>query len=245
MRKRLDIILVERGLVPTREKARRMVMAGMVRVDGRLEDKPGRMVRETEALAVDRPEESYVSRGGLKLAAALKAFGVDPRDKVVLDVGASTGGFTDCLLQRGAAMVWAVDVGHGQIDDRLRRDPRVKLLEKTNIRYLGRERIPEEADLATVDTSFISLKMVLPKVSAFVRPGGEILALVKPQFELGPGEVGKGVVRDDAKRERAVEEVAAAARDMGLEVRGVCPSPVAGAKGNIEYFIYLVKGETA
>ncbi len=240
MRMRLDALLVERGLAATREKAKGMIMAGEVFVDGRRSDKPGHPMKQDSLIEVRPAREEFVSRGGLKLAAALDCFGVDPAGKTAMDVGASTGGFTDCLLRRGAVKVYAVDVGYGQLDDTLRKDARVAAIERANIRNLSRDAVPDAVDLATVDTSFISLKIVLPHVAAFVRLGGEILALVKPQFELGRGEVGKGVVRDEEKRSRAVEEVCAAARSMGLEVRGVCRSPVAGAKGNVEFFIHLV-----
>jgi 23S rRNA (cytidine1920-2'-O)/16S rRNA (cytidine1409-2'-O)-methyltransferase len=242
MKKRLDLLLVERGLAPTREKARGLIMAGRVTLEGAVADKPGRQVREEDEPLVRPPAEEYVSRGGLKLAGALRAFGVDPAGMTALDVGASPGGFTDCLLRHGAARVYAVDVGYGQLDDRLRKDPRVVVLERANIRYLDRAAIPGVVDLAVVDASFISLKTVLPPTAAFVKPGGVILALVKPQFELGKGEVGKGVVRDPDKRARAVEEVAAAARAMGLTVRGVAESTPAGAKGNVEFFLHLVTG---
>lgn len=241
VRERLDVLLVTRGLAPTREKARRLAMAGKVWVDGRRVDKPGQAIDPDSPLEV-RGEEQYASRGGLKLVAALDHFGVDPAGLVAMDVGASTGGFTDVLLRRGASRVWAVDVGHGLMDERLRRDSRVVLVERTNIRYLEKERIPEPVDMATVDTSFISLRLVLPKVAGFVKPGGLILALVKPQFELGPREVGKGVVRDPARRKLAVAGVAEAARSIGLEVRGVFESPVTGAKGNVEFFMRLVVG---
>lgn len=240
MKKRLDVILVERGLIATREKARRMVMAGRVSVDGKLADKPGHFFGEDVKIDIRPVEEEYVSRGGRKLAGALDAFGVDPAGKVALDVGASTGGFTDCLLKRGATRVYAVDVGYGQIDDQLRKDERVRLIERTNIRYMEREKIPEEIDLATVDTSFISLRLVLPRVASFVKPAGEIIALIKPQFELDPRDVGKGVVRDPEKRNRAVKKIAGAAIELGMETVGISQSTVSGAKGNVEYFIYLI-----
>jgi 23S rRNA (cytidine1920-2'-O)/16S rRNA (cytidine1409-2'-O)-methyltransferase len=242
VKKRLDVLVTERGLAPTREKARRLVMAGAVTVEGRVVDKAGHPVDDEAVVAVRDEGESFVGRGGLKLSPVLDEAGVDPSGAVAMDVGASTGGFTDCLLRRGARRVYAVDVGYGQLDSRLRSDPRVTVMERTNIRHLPKEAVPEAIDLATVDTSFISLRLVLPPVVGFLRPGGEILALVKPQFELGRGEVGRGVVRDEAKRERAVAEVAEAAREMGLDVVGVHRSPITGAKGNVEFFIHLRKG---
>jgi 23S rRNA (cytidine1920-2'-O)/16S rRNA (cytidine1409-2'-O)-methyltransferase len=239
MKARLDILVVERGLAPTREKARGMIMAGEVTVDGRVVDKPGHAIPVDASLALADDRERFVGRGGTKLAGALEEFGFDPAGMTALDVGASTGGFTDCLLRRGAARVHAVDVGHGQLDVNLRNDARVVVMEKTNIRSLSPEAIPGGVDLAVIDTSFISLKTVLPHAAAFVRPGGTIIALVKPQFELGRGEVGKGVVRDEELRARAVESVTAAAGAMGLAVDGVCRSPITGAKGNVEFFVRL------
>jgi len=184
------------------------------------------------------PAHPWVSRGGVKLAAALDAFGIDPAGRVCLDVGASTGGFTDCLLQRGAARVYAVDVGHGQLDARLRADPRVVVREKVNARSLSRAEVLEPVSLAAVDVSFISLRLVLPAVAALVEPGGAIVALVKPQFEAGRREVPRGgVVRDEEVRRRVVEEVAAAGRALGLEVAGSIPSPIRGARGNEEFLL--------
>jgi 23S rRNA (cytidine1920-2'-O)/16S rRNA (cytidine1409-2'-O)-methyltransferase len=238
MKLRLDRLLVLRGLAPTREKAQAMILAGAVTVDGRPAAKAGAPVAEDADVAVAGPPHPFVSRGGVKLAAALDAFGLDPRGRVCLDVGASTGGFTDCLLQRGAARVYAVDVGYGQLDARLRADPRVAVREKVNARALSREDVPERIALAAIDVSFISLRLVLPAVAALVAPGGAIVALVKPQFEAGRGEVPRGgVVRDEAVRRRVVEEVAAAGRSLGLEVAGSVPSPIRGARGNEEFLL--------
>ncbi len=238
MRSRLDVALVARGLVPTREKAQALILAGRVAVDGRPATKAGQPVGDDAALAVAEPPHPYVSRGGVKLAAALDGFGIDPAGKTCLDVGASTGGFTDCLLQRGAARVFAVDVGHGQLDARLRADPRVVVREKVNARSLSETDVPEPVDLAVVDVSFISLRLVLPPVAARVRPGGAVVALVKPQFEAGRAEVPKGgVVRSEATRRRVVSDIEAAGRALGLEVLGVVPSPIAGARGNAEFLL--------
>jgi 23S rRNA (cytidine1920-2'-O)/16S rRNA (cytidine1409-2'-O)-methyltransferase len=235
---RLDRLLVLRGLASTREKAQAMILAGSVAVDGRRVDKAGAPVAEDAEVEVAGPPHPYVSRGGVKLAAALDAFGLDPAGRVCLDVGASTGGFTDCLLQRGAARVYAVDVGHGQLDARLRADPRVVVREKVNARALAREDVPEPVRLAAIDVSFISLRLVLPAVAPLVEPGGAIVALVKPQFEAGRGEVPRGgVVRDEKVRRRVVDEVAAAGRALGLEVSGSIPSPIRGARGNEEFLL--------
>jgi 23S rRNA (cytidine1920-2'-O)/16S rRNA (cytidine1409-2'-O)-methyltransferase len=238
LKSRLDVALVARGLAPTRERAQALILAGRVAVDGRPATKAGQPVSDDAALAVAEPPHPYVSRGGVKLAAALDHFGIDPAGKTCLDVGASTGGFTDCLLQRGAARVYAVDVGHGQLDARLRADPRVVVREKVNARSLSEADVPERVEIAVVDVSFISLRLVLPAMAARVAPGGAIVALVKPQFEAGRGEVPRGgVVRSEATRRRVVEEVAEAGRALGLGVLGVAPSPIAGARGNAEFLL--------
>ncbi len=238
MRTRLDVALVARGLAPTRERAQALILAGRVAVDGRPAVKAGQPVADDAAIAVAGPPHPYVSRGGLKLAAALDHFGIDPAGRIGLDVGASTGGFTDCLLQRGAARVYAVDVGHGQLDAKLRADPRVVVREKVNARSLSEADVPETVDLAVVDVSFISLRLVLPAVAARVRPGGAIVALVKPQFEAGRGEVPRGgVVRSEETRRRVVAEIEDAGRALGLEVLGVVASPIAGARGNAEFLL--------
>jgi 23S rRNA (cytidine1920-2'-O)/16S rRNA (cytidine1409-2'-O)-methyltransferase len=214
-------------------------MAGEVRVAGRVVDKPGAAVAEDAAVEVAaRPP--FVSRGGLKLEAALDRFGVDVRDRVCLDVGASTGGFTDCLLQRGAARVYALDVGRGQLDWRLRKDPRVVPIEGVNARHLAADALPERCDLVTVDVSFISLLKVVPALLPHLRPGGELLVLVKPQFEAGRAAVGKGgVVRDETVRREVVRERVEQLAALGLEVRGVIDSPVPGAEGNVEALAWL------
>jgi 23S rRNA (cytidine1920-2'-O)/16S rRNA (cytidine1409-2'-O)-methyltransferase len=235
---RLDLLLVARGLAPSREKAQAMILAGLVTVDGRPADKAGEGVAGDAAVAVSGPPHPYVSRGGVKLAAALDHFGLDPAGRICLDVGASTGGFTDCLLQRGAARVYAIDVGYGQLDAKLRADPRVVVREKVNARHLSSDAVPEPVALAAVDVSFISLRLVLPAVVARLAPGASLVALVKPQFEAGRGEVPRGgVVRSEATRRRVVEEVEAAGRELGLTVLGSIPSPIRGARGNAEFLV--------
>ncbi len=242
MKERLDILLVEKGIASSRERAKALIMEGAVLVDGAPEIKAGAMVDAQASIELRGHEIPYVSRGGLKLEAALTYFCIDPSGIVAMDVGSSTGGFTDCLLQKGAKKVYCVDVGYGQIAWSLRNDPRVVLLERTNIRHLEREKIRDMIDIATVDVSFISLKMVIPKVMEFIRNGGIILALVKPQFEVGRGEVGKGgIVRDEDKRMKAVTSVKDFVEQHGLKTLGMFPSPVPGHKGNREYFLYLVK----
>jgi 23S rRNA (cytidine1920-2'-O)/16S rRNA (cytidine1409-2'-O)-methyltransferase len=237
-RTRLDLLLVARGLAPTREKAQAMILSGGVSVDGRRVDKAGQAVEETASVAVAGPPHPYVSRGGLKLAAALDAFRLDPTGLVCLDVGASTGGFTDCLLQRGAARVYAVDVGYGQLDSKLRGDPRVVLRERVNARFLSSEHVPEPVAIAVVDVSFISTRLVLPSVVPLVASGGAIVVLVKPQFEAGRAEVGKGgIVRSDEVRARVVSEIAGFGRGLGLEPIGSIPSPIRGAHGNEEFLL--------
>ncbi len=238
---RLDRLLVERGLAPSREQARRLIMAGEVQVNEQVVDKPGRLVPEDAPVQVRR-QPRYVSRGGLKLEAALDRFGLDVSGKVAVDVGASTGGFTDCLLQRGAAKVYAVDVGYGQLAWKLRQDPRVIPLERTNIRYL--EALPdgELADLAVIDASFIGLRLVLPATLRLLKPDGQIIALVKPQFEAGRQDVGKGgVVRDPQVHRRVLEEVATLAQELGLTVAGLTVSPAPGPAGNVEFLIWLTR----
>jgi 23S rRNA (cytidine1920-2'-O)/16S rRNA (cytidine1409-2'-O)-methyltransferase len=239
MRVRLDQLLVERGLAPSRERAVRLVMAGNVLVADRPATKPGTRVPGDAALRLRRPPAAYVSRGGEKLAGALDAFGIDPAGLRVVDVGASTGGCTDCVLQRGARQVVAVDVGYGQLAWSLRQDPRVVVHERVNARTLPADFVVPPADLALVDVSFISLRLVLPAVMRLVRPGAAIVALVKPQFEVGPDRVGSGgVVRDPALRAEAVAGIRAAAETMGLLVRGEADSVLAGPKGNREVFLW-------
>jgi len=234
---RLDQLLFERALFPSRERARRAVMAGVVRVDGILQDKPGTRVRDDAALEVIANDEPYVSRAGRKLAHALDHFSLDPSGMRCLDAGASTGGFTDCLLQRGAVRVYAVDVGYGQLDQRLRNDPRVVVMERVNVRYLATDALPESVDLVTADLSFISLAKVVPALQPHLAPGGLFLPMIKPQFEAGRALVGKGgVIRDPEVRRSVIDGCVAALRELGFEPRGVFDSPVTGAKGNREAF---------
>lgn len=238
-KQRLDLLLVERGLIESRELARRQIMAGEVLVDERVVDKPGRPVPVDATVRV-KSLPPYVSRGGGKLAAALEQFALDVTDLIAVDVGASTGGFTDCLLQHGAAHVYAVDVGYGQLAWSLRQDARVTVLERTNVRYL--EALPGGAtvDLAVIDASFISLSLVLPATLRLLQPEAQIVALIKPQFEAGREQVGKGGVVRDAKVHRAVlEETVALAESLGLDVCGLMASPVVGPAGNVEFLIWL------
>jgi 23S rRNA (cytidine1920-2'-O)/16S rRNA (cytidine1409-2'-O)-methyltransferase len=235
---RLDRLLMERGLAPTREKAQAMILAGLVTVGGRRADKAGEAVPADADVEVAGPPHPYVSRGGVKLAAALDHFGIDPGGKVCLDVGASTGGFTDCFLQRGAARVYAVDVGYGQLDAKLRNDARVVVREKVNARALSAAEVGEPIELAAVDVSFISLRLVLPAIVRLLVPGAVLVALVKPQFEAGRREVPRGgVVRSEETRRRVVAEIEAAGRELGLEVFGSIPSPIRGARGNEEFLL--------
>jgi len=241
-RERLDKLLVDRGLVQSRERARALIMAGQVVVNDHLADKAGTQVSADADIRLKGEDIPFVSRGGLKLARALDEFGLDVAEMVAIDVGASTGGFTDCLLQRGARKVYAVDVGYGQLAWKLRQDCRVVNLEKTNIRYLEPEALAEPPDLAVIDASFISLDKVLPPTLRLVRDGGAVVALIKPQFEVGKGEVGKGgVVRDENKHRDVVANVVALAGSLGLEVCGVTESPILGPKGNREFLIHLRK----
>ena len=238
-RDRLDRVLVSRGLVETREEAIRLILAGSVKVDGVCADKQGKQV-PTQAQIEIAERAPFVSRAGGKLAGALDAFGIDPLGWVAMDVGASTGGFTDCLLQRGARRVYAIDVGYGLIDWKLRQDARVVLLERTNIRYVVPEAIPELVDLVVIDVSFISLRLVLPSVLRFLRPTGRLVVLVKPQFEVGRGQVGRGgIVRDDEARYQAVRDVMTCASELGLSEVGVVESPVQVKKGNREILLGL------
>jgi 23S rRNA (cytidine1920-2'-O)/16S rRNA (cytidine1409-2'-O)-methyltransferase len=242
MRERLDKLLVDRGYAESREGARRLVMAGAVQVAGRTVDKPGTAIDAAATIEVRSSEPRFASRGGIKLDAALTHFGVSLEGAAVLDVGASTGGFTDCALQRGARTVYAVDVGYGQLDWKLRNDPRVVVLERTNARFLAAERLPGMPSVAVVDVSFISLRLVLPAVLACLEPGGTIVALVKPQFEVGKGRVGKGgVVRDPKLHEEVVAAIRSFGVGIGLADLGYCESPIQGPKGNREFFVALRK----
>jgi 23S rRNA (cytidine1920-2'-O)/16S rRNA (cytidine1409-2'-O)-methyltransferase len=238
-KERLDKALVTRGLAPSRERARSLLLAGAVLVDGQRQAKAGTLISSEATIRLTHEPQPYVSRGGLKLERALDFFHIDPRGKTVMDVGASTGGFTDCLLQRGARRIYAVDVGYGQLAWKLQQDPRVVNLQRRNIRHLGWEEVGEEVDLAVVDASFISLELVIPPTLTFLKEGGGLLTLVKPQFEVGKGEVGKGgVVRDSEKHRRVVEKITRFAEGQGLIPHGVTESPILGPKGNKEFFLY-------
>ena len=239
---RLDKVMIDRGLAPSRERARALVMAGVVEVAGIAVTKCGTMVEPDVRITLREADHPYVSRGALKLRAALDEFAIDPTGKVALDVGASTGGFTDLLIERGAARVYAIDVGYGQLAWKLRSDPRVVVLERENVRYLDPAKVPEACDLAVIDVSFISLALVLPKVAELLRPpaGKPIVALVKPQFEAGKDKVGKGgVVRDPAVRLATVAKVTDFARTHGFTVGAHIESPIQGPAGNIEYLLLL------
>jgi 23S rRNA (cytidine1920-2'-O)/16S rRNA (cytidine1409-2'-O)-methyltransferase len=242
-KERLDLLLVEQGLADSRTRAQRLIMAGQVTVGERVVDKPGTRVAVDEPVKV-KEGLPYASRGGLKLEAALDAFGLEVTGWAVADVGASTGGFTDCLLQRGAAKVYAVDVGYGQLAWNLRQDPRVMVMDRTNARYL--ERLPEPVDLATIDVSFISLRLIVPAVTGWLRDGGQIVALIKPQFEAGRAQVGKGgVVRDPAVHRAVLEEITAWAEAQGLGLRGLIRSPITGPAGNVEFLAHWVPGRAS
>lgn len=240
-KERLDLLMVERGLAESRQQAQRLIMAGQVLVDDQPVDKPGTRVPIASSLrASSKP--AYVSRGGLKLEAALEAFGIDVQGQVAADVGASTGGFTDCLLQRGATRVYAIDVGYGQLAWKLQQDPRVVVIDRTNVRYL--EALPEPVSLATVDVSFISLKLVLPAVLRWLAPGGQIVALIKPQFEAGPDNVGKGgVVRDPTVHQQVLADVTGWACSAGLALLGLICSPITGPAGNVEFLAHWAPGQ--
>ncbi len=238
---RLDLLLVERGLTETRSLAQRLILAGRVRVDGEALIQPGKLLPPDARIELTAPPQ-FVSRGGEKLAGALDAFGVSPQGKVCADAGASTGGFTDCLLQRGAAKVYAVDVGKGILEWKLRNDPRVVVMEERNVRYL--DALPEQIDFLTVDVSFISLKLIFPVVRGWMKAEAEAVVLVKPQFEAGRRLVGKGgVVRDPAVHRAVLEEVLRAAERDGFSVAGLIVSPLKGPAGNIEFLAYLRLGE--
>lgn len=239
---RLDRLLVDRGLVESREKGQAMILAGEVMVNDQKIDKPGALVPIDADIRILGGQMPYVSRGGQKLEAALRGFKIDVTGTTALDVGASTGGFTDCLLQHGAKKVYAVDVGYGQMAWKLRQDPRVVLIERTNIREIDPSLIPDPVDIAVIDVSFISLEKVIPHVMKLLSHTGRIVALVKPQFEVGRKQVGKGgIVRDESARQSAVERIVEFVRKQGLEVKGVMQSPITGQDGNIEYLIYAVR----
>lgn len=244
IKKRLDVLLVEQGHADTRTKAQAIIMSGLVYVDGQKADKPGISYEETVGIEVRTGACPYVSRGGLKLEKALRDFGVDPTGFVCSDSGASTGGFTDCLLQQGASKVFAIDVGYGQLDWKIRSDPRVVVMERTNVRYVTPEDLGEPLDLSVVDVSFISLRIVLPVIKTFLKPTGQVLCLIKPQFEAGKEKVGKkGVVRDPAVHREVLDNFVAMVHEIGFTIQGLTFSPVKGPEGNIEFLAHLTVEE--
>lgn len=242
MKNRLDVMLTEKNMFPSREKAKASIMAGLVYVDGQRIDKPGTPVDENAEITVREALCPYVSRGGLKLEKALELFDFTLDGAVAVDIGASTGGFTDCMLQKGARKVFAIDVGYGQLDWKLRNDPRVVNMEKVNIRYLDMDTVDKDIDFISIDVSFISLKLVFPVAAQLLAETGSLVCLVKPQFEAGRSQVGrKGIVRDPAVHREVIENVAGYAADNGLYCHGLTYSPVTGTKGNIEYLMFLRK----
>jgi 23S rRNA (cytidine1920-2'-O)/16S rRNA (cytidine1409-2'-O)-methyltransferase len=242
MKERLDVLVVSRGLAPSREKAKAIIMAGNVLVDGQREDKAGSMFPDTVEITVKGHTLPYVSRGGLKLEKAMTHFGVTLEGKICMDVGASTGGFTDCMLQNGAVKVYSIDVGHGQLDWKLRNDPRVVCMERTNIRYVTPADIQEFSQFTSIDVSFISLTKVLLPVRELLADGGEVVCLIKPQFEAGREKVGKkGVVRDPQVHREVIEKIIAYAGDISFEVKNLEFSPIKGPEGNIEYLLHIKK----
>lgn len=243
---RADVLLTQRGLAPSRARAQALILAGKVFTGERRVEKRGETLDEAASLEVREPDHPYVSRGGVKLAGALDAFGYDPASKTLADFGASTGGFTDCLLQRGAAKVFAIDVGYGQLHNRLRQDPRVVVMERTNARHLQEGSLPEPLDLVVIDASFIGLEKLLPAARALLRDDGEVVALVKPQFQVGQGQVGKGgVVRDPKLRREATATVAQDAEKLGFALLGEVDCVITGPKGNQETFIWLRRSTLA
>ncbi len=239
-RSRLDILIVEKGFIKSRQRAKSVIMAGKVLVDNNPVDKPGTFIKNDAKIIVKIDDNPFVSRGGLKLENALKSIPVSVKNLTCLDIGASTGGFTDCLLQNGAAKVYAVDVGYGQFDWSLRQNSRVKVIERTNIRHMPYERIREKVDIVVADTSFISLKIVIPSAEKFMRHDTKVLALIKPQFEAGKKNVGKGgVVKDSKIREQVIQDLELFFKERGYSVNQVIPSPILGPKGNQEYIISL------
>ena len=241
VKKRLDVLLLEKGFAETRTKAQAIIMSGLVYVNDQKADKPGVSYEETVLIEVRNSGGCpYVSRGGLKLEKALRDFGVDPTGFVCSDSGASTGGFTDCLLQQGASKVFAIDVGYGQLDWKIRSDPRVVVMERTNVRYVTPEDLGEPLDLSVIDVSFISLKIVLPVIKTFLKPTGQVLCLIKPQFEAGKEKVGKkGVVRDPAIHKEVLDSFVELTREIGFTILGLTFSPVKGPEGNIEFLAHL------
>lgn len=243
-KKRLDVLLVEKGYAQSRERARAIIMEGAVYIDNQKFDKPGEPVLSSAQIEVRSQGISYVSRGGLKLEKAIELFEIDLKEKICIDIGASTGGFTDCILQNGALKVYAIDVGYGQLAWSLRNDQRVINLERTNVRNLSREQMRDDADFFSVDVSFISLKLVLPVAAAFLKDAGEGVVLIKPQFEAGRGKVGKkGVIRDSNVHREVIENVCKMLPEFGFSAKGLTFSPVKGPKGNIEYLLYLQKSD--
>ena len=239
-KKRLDLLIVEMGLASSRQKAQSLIMAGQVLVNGEPVTKPGSAVSPIAEIKAKSAPHPFVSRGGVKLAGALKHYGLDVRARTCLDVGASTGGFTDCLLQNGADRVYAVDVGYGQLAWQLRQDSRVEVIERMNIRHMPLEMLPEPIAIATIDVSFISLRIVVPAILKFLQAGADILALIKPQFEVGKNQVGKGgVVGDTDLHQQVIESLSTHFKELGLICEAPVPSPIRGPKGNIEYFILL------
>ena len=247
MKERLDVVLVERGFYTSREKAKASIMAGIIYVDGQRVDKAGSPVDKEAEIVVKENLCPYVSRGGLKLEKSMKLWNISLKQKICMDIGASTGGFTDCMLQNGASKVYAVDVGYGQLDWKLRQDDRVVNMEKCNIRYLDRDKIAESLDFISIDVSFISLKLVFPVAASLLNREGKLICLVKPQFAAGREQVGKkGIVRDKNTHRQVIENVIAYGKTNGLVPSGLTFSPITGAKGNIEYLLYLKKeGEDA
>ena len=244
-KERLDVLLVQQGLANSRELAKAYIMAGNVYVDGQKEDKAGTKVAVTAKLEVKGNQMKYVSRGGYKLEKAMDVFGIRLNGKICLDIGASTGGFTDCMLQNGASKVYAIDVGYGQFAWKLRNDERVVCLEKTNVRYVTHEQVPDEGDFASIDVSFISLTKVLPAVLGVLGEKGQLVCLIKPQFEAGREKVGKkGVVRDSSVHREVIEMIVEYVRTQSLGILGLDFSPIKGPEGNIEYLIYLDKSQS-
>lgn len=242
MKQRLDLLMMERNMAPSREKAKALIMAGVVFVDGQREDKAGTMISDTAEIIVKDNSLKYVSRGGLKLEKSINEFNVDVNGKICMDVGSSTGGFTDCMLQNGAVKVYAIDVGRGQLDWKLRNDDRVVSMEKTNIRYVTPEQLADVPEFSSIDVSFISLSKVLPVVHTLLSPDGKVVALVKPQFEAGREQVGKkGIVREPKIHLEVIHKVIGFAVENGFYVMNLTFSPVRGMEGNIEYLIYLRK----
>lgn len=244
IKKRLDVLLVEQGHADTRSKAQAIIMSGLVYVDGQKADKPGTSFEETVSIEVRTGACPYVSRGGLKLEKALRDFGVNPDGYVCSDSGASTGGFTDCLLQQGASKVFAIDVGYGQLDWKIRSDPRVVVMERTNVRYVTPEDLGEPLDLSVIDVSFISLRIVLPVIKTFLKPTGQVLCLIKPQFEAGKEKVGKkGVVRDASVHQEVLDDFVNLVKELEFKILGLTFSPVKGPEGNIEFLAHLTLDE--